>query len=55
MISDIHQGRLEKAVTGLRETTGLEAVYGRLANVTVEDDVQAWSMLPNSRWTAWIY
>ena len=40
MISDIHQGRLEKAVTGLRETTGLEAVYGRLANVTVEDDVQ---------------
>ena len=40
MISDIHEGRLEKAVTGLRETTGLEAVYGRLANVTVEDDVQ---------------
>jgi 3-oxoacyl-[acyl-carrier protein] reductase len=41
MISDIHEGRLEKAVAGLREATGLEAVYGRLANVTVEDDVQA--------------
>jgi 3-oxoacyl-[acyl-carrier protein] reductase len=40
MISDIHEGRLEKAVAGLREATGLEAVYGRLANVTVEDDVQ---------------
>jgi len=41
MISDIHEGRLEKAVAGLREATGLEAVYGRLANVTVEEDVQA--------------
>ena len=41
VISDIHEGRLEKAVAGLREATGLEAVYGRLANVTVEDDVQA--------------
>ena len=41
MISDIHEGRLEKAVAGLREATGLEAVYGRLANVTVEDNVQA--------------
>lgn len=41
MISDIHEGRLEKAVAGLRQATGLEAVYGRLANVTVEDDVQA--------------
>ena len=41
MISDIHEARLEKAVAGLRQATGLEAVYGRLANVTVEDDVQA--------------
>tara|TARA_R110001592_G_scaffold215025_2_gene468275 strand:+ start:45068 stop:45859 length:792 start_codon:yes stop_codon:yes gene_type:complete len=40
-ISDIHEARLEKAVAGLRQATGLEAVYGRLANVTVEDDVQA--------------
>ena len=41
MISDIHAGRLQKAVDALRESTGLEAVYGKLANVTVEDEVQA--------------
>jgi 3-oxoacyl-[acyl-carrier protein] reductase len=41
MISDIHEGRLQKAVDALRESTGLEAVYGKLANVTVEDEVQA--------------
>ena len=41
MISDIHQGRLDKAVAGLREATGLQAVYGMLANVTVEAEVQA--------------
>jgi len=41
MISDIHDGRLQKAVDALRESTGLEAVYGKLANVTVEDEVQA--------------
>ena len=41
MISDIHEGRLEKAVAGLRDATGLEAVYGKLANVTAEADVQA--------------
>ncbi|MCP5130114.1 MAG: SDR family oxidoreductase [Pseudomonadales bacterium] len=41
MISDIHEGRLHKAVAALRESTGLEAVYGKLANVTVEDEVQA--------------
>ncbi|MEE4144984.1 MAG: SDR family oxidoreductase [Halieaceae bacterium] len=41
MISDIHEGRLEKAVASLREATGLEAVHGKLANVTVEADVQA--------------
>jgi 3-oxoacyl-[acyl-carrier protein] reductase len=40
-ISDIHEGRLEKAVTALQENTGLEAVFGRLANVTDEADVQA--------------
>ncbi len=40
-ISDIHEGRLAKAVDALKADTGLEAVYGRLANVTVEDDVQA--------------
>jgi len=40
MISDIHEGRLEKAVNALREQTGLDAVYGHLANVTVEEEVQ---------------
>lgn len=41
MISDIHEGRLEKAVAALQSETGLEAVYGKLANVTDEADVQA--------------
>ena len=41
MISDIHEGRLAKAVASLRENTGLAEVYGKLANVTVEEDVQA--------------
>ena len=41
MISDIHEGRLQKAVDSLRQATGLEAVYGKLANVTAEDEVQA--------------
>jgi 3-oxoacyl-[acyl-carrier protein] reductase len=40
-ISDIHEGRLEKAVTALQENTGLDTVFGRLANVTDEADVQA--------------
>jgi 3-oxoacyl-[acyl-carrier protein] reductase len=39
-ISDIHEGRLAKAVDALKASTGLEAVYGKLANVTVEADVQ---------------
>ena len=41
MISDIHEGRLAKAVAALQAETGLEAVFGRLANVTDEADVQA--------------
>ncbi|MDA8752868.1 SDR family oxidoreductase [Halieaceae bacterium] len=41
MISDIHEGRLEKAVATLREQTGLASVHGKLANVTEEADVQA--------------
>ncbi|MEP1471530.1 MAG: SDR family oxidoreductase [Halieaceae bacterium] len=40
-ISDIHEGRLTKAVAALQEETGLQEVYGKLANVTVEADVQA--------------
>lgn len=41
MISDIHEGRLGKAVAALKEQTGLADVFGRLANVTVEQDVAA--------------
>jgi len=41
MISDIHERRLAEAVAALKEKTGLEQVYGQLANVTVEADVQA--------------
>ena len=40
MISDIHEGRLEKAVNALKEETGLEKVYGQICNVTVEEEVQ---------------
>ncbi len=41
MISDIHEGRLAKAVAALKADTGLDAVYGKIANVTDEADVQA--------------
>jgi 3-oxoacyl-[acyl-carrier protein] reductase len=41
MISDIHPRRLEEAVSALKQQTGLEAIYGQLCNVTVEEDVQA--------------
>jgi 3-oxoacyl-[acyl-carrier protein] reductase len=40
MISDIHEGRLEKAVEALKSETGLENVFGKICNVTVEEDVQ---------------
>lgn len=41
VISDIHEGRLQQAVEKLKQCTGLEAIWGKLANVTVEADVQA--------------
>ncbi len=41
MISDIHEGRLEKAVEKLKADTGLKDVSGKICNVTVEEDVQA--------------
>ncbi len=41
VLSDIHEGRLEKAVEQLKSDTGLEAVHGKLANVASEDDVRA--------------
>lgn len=40
MISDIHQGRLEKAQADIAEKTGLQPAV-QLCNVTDEDDVQA--------------
>ena len=40
MISDIHPRRLEEAVAALKQETGLDAIYGQLCNVTVEDEVQ---------------
>lgn len=40
-ISDIHEKRLEQAVQTLRAETGLQQIYGRLCNVSVEADVQA--------------
>jgi 3-oxoacyl-[acyl-carrier protein] reductase len=40
-ISDIHERRLSQAVETLRAETGLQAIYGRLCNVSVEDDVRA--------------
>ena len=41
VISDVHEGRLEKSVAALKEEHGLEQVWGKLCNVTDEDEVQA--------------
>lgn len=41
VISDVHEGRLEKSVVELKEMTGKDNVFGKLCNVTQEDDVQA--------------
>jgi 3-oxoacyl-[acyl-carrier protein] reductase len=41
VISDIHEGRLEKSVEKLKADTGLQQVYGKVCNVVVEEDVQA--------------
>lgn len=40
VISDIHQGRLTKAVESLKAETGLDAIYPKLCNVTIEVEVQ---------------
>ncbi len=40
MISDIHPGRLEKAVASIKEKTGLQAVFGQLCDVSKEQEVQ---------------
>lgn len=41
VISDIHEGRLQQSVDGLKEQTGMDAVFGKICNVANEDDVQA--------------
>lgn len=40
VLSDIHEGRLQASVEKLKEETGLQAVYGKVGNVVVEDDVR---------------
>ncbi|MEM6579970.1 MAG: SDR family oxidoreductase [Pseudomonadota bacterium] len=40
MISDIHEGRLAKAVDTLQALSSEAAIYGELADVTAEQDVQ---------------
>ncbi|MEE2733384.1 MAG: SDR family oxidoreductase [Pseudomonadota bacterium] len=41
VLSDIHEGRLQQSVQTLQAETGLDAVFGQVANVALEDDVQA--------------
>ena len=41
VLSDIHPGRLEAALDKLKEDTGLQAVFGKVGNVSIEEDVQA--------------
>lgn len=41
VISDIHEGRLEKSVDALKSETGLAAVWGKTCNVADEDQVRA--------------
>ena len=52
MISDIHPRRPEEAVERLKAETGLQAIYGQLCNVVVEEEVQAQSPLPSRLWAA---
>ena len=40
IVSDIHEGRLSKAVEALKAETALDAIYPKLCNVTQEEDVQ---------------
>jgi 3-oxoacyl-[acyl-carrier protein] reductase len=41
VLSDIHEGRLQQSVNALKEDTGLDQVFGQVANVAKEEDVQA--------------
>lgn len=40
-ISDVHEGRLEKSIAALTELHASDSVFGRLCDVTKENDVQA--------------
>jgi 3-oxoacyl-[acyl-carrier protein] reductase len=40
-ISDVHERRTQEAVDAIRREMGLQAVYGRLCDVSQEDQVQA--------------
>ena len=40
-VSDIHEGRTAQAVEALKALGGTQLVFGRVANVTVEEQVQA--------------
>ena len=41
VISDVHEGRLESSVEKLKDTTGLDQVWGKPCNVTDESEVRA--------------
>lgn len=41
VISDVHEGRLAASVDKLKQDTGLDAVWGKLCNVTDEAEVRA--------------
>ena len=41
VISDVHEGRLAASVDKLKQDTGLDAVWGKLCNVTDETEVRA--------------
>ncbi|MCG2579246.1 MAG: SDR family oxidoreductase [Marinobacter sp.] len=41
VISDVHEARLQASVENLKESTGLQQVWGRLCNVTQEAEVRA--------------
>ncbi|AQV98235.1 short chain dehydrogenase [Cupriavidus necator] len=40
-VSDVHERRLHEAVSAIRETTGLQQVYGQVCDVSKEEQVQA--------------
>lgn len=41
LVSDIHEGRTQKTVEALKALGCTQAVFGRVANVTAEEEVQA--------------